>query len=76
MIDKVMIVLQNSMDFPKVEPGLSSEIFVCPLYSHDENQIRDIKVEEVSDNEAVQDTLQIPFPEVKAEHEVSYFSAC
>jgi hypothetical protein len=76
MINKVMLVLQNCMDFPKVEPGLSSQILVRPPYSHDENQISDIKVEEVSDNEAVQDPLLMPFPEIKAEHEVSYFSAC
>jgi hypothetical protein len=76
MVDKDMMVLQSCMDFMKVEPGLSSERLICSPYSHDENQIRDIKVEEVSDNEAPQDTLLIPFPEVKAEHEVSYFSAC
>jgi hypothetical protein len=76
MVNKVMMVFQNCMDFLMVEPGLSSEILVCPQYSHDENQISDIKVEEVSDNEPVQDPLLIPFPEIKAEHEVSYFSAC
>jgi hypothetical protein len=64
------------MDFLKVEPGLFSERPGCPPYSHNENQISDIKVEEVSDNEAVQEPQLIPFPEVKAEHEVSYFPAC
>jgi hypothetical protein len=75
MINKVMMILQNCMDFPKVEPGLSSQILVRPPYSHNGNQISDIKVE-VSDNEAVQDTLIISFPEIKAEHEVSDISAC
>jgi hypothetical protein len=72
MIDKVMMVLQNCMDFMKVERGLSSGKLVCPPYSYSGNQIRDIKVEEVSNNEAAQDPLLIPFSEVKAEHEVSH----
>jgi hypothetical protein len=75
MSNEVMMVLQNCMDFLKVEPGLNSEILVHPPYSHDGNQISDIKVEEDSDNEALQDPLLIPLPEVKVEHEVSYFSA-
>jgi hypothetical protein len=76
MINEAMIVLQNCMDFPKVEPHLSSEILVCPPYSDDGKEISDIKVEEVSDKEAVKDPLLIPFTEIKAEHEVGYISAC
>jgi hypothetical protein len=74
MIDKVMMVLQNCMDSLKVEPGSYSE--TCPTPSHDGTQIIDIKVEEASDIETVKNSLLIPFPQVKAEHQVRCMSAC
>jgi hypothetical protein len=73
MIDKGKMVLQNSMDFVKVEPGLSDES--CPASSHDGNQTIDIKVE-VSDTQEMEDPLLMVLPEIKAEHEVSCMSTC
>jgi hypothetical protein len=61
------------MDFLKVEPGLSDES--CPASSHDGTQVIDIKVE-VSNPQEVEDPLLITLPGIKAEHEVSYVSAC
>jgi hypothetical protein len=62
-----VMVLQNSTDLLKVEPGSSSE--TCPT-SHDGTQDIDIKVE-VADTEEVEDPLLIALPEIKAKHEVS-----
>jgi hypothetical protein len=62
------MILQNWMDFLKVEPGLSDES--CPASSHDGTQVIDIKVE-VSDTQVVEDPLLITLPGIKAEHEVS-----
>jgi hypothetical protein len=66
MIDRGTMVLQNCMDFLKVEPGSVSE--TCPTSSHDGDQIIDVKVEE--------DPIPINFPGIKAEHEVSCMSVC
>jgi hypothetical protein len=66
-----MIILQNSMDFLKVEPGSSSE--TCPA-SHNGDQVIKIKVEEASVTQEVEDPLLITLPEIKSEHEVSYNS--
>jgi hypothetical protein len=66
MIDKGTTVLQNCLDFLKVEPGSCSES--CPTSSHDGNQISDIKVEE--------DPVSVTFPGIKPEHEVSCMSVC
>jgi hypothetical protein len=71
MIYEGMMILQNSMDFLKVEPGSSGEI--CPT-SHNGDQVNDIKVE-ASDTEEVEDPLLITLPEIKAESEVSRMSA-
>jgi hypothetical protein len=68
------MVLQNCMDFLKIEPGSISE--TCPTSSYDGNQIIDIKVEEASDTQEVEDPLLITLPEIKAEHEVSCVSVC
>jgi hypothetical protein len=73
MSDKGKMVLQNCMDFLKVEPGLSDE--TCPASSHEGDQVIDIKVE-VSDTQEVEDPLLITLPEIKAEHEVSCMAAC
>jgi hypothetical protein len=62
------MVLQNCMDFSKVEPGLSDE--TCPALSHDRTQVIDIKVE-VSHTREVEDPLLITLPGIKAEHKVS-----
>jgi predicted metal-binding protein len=65
------MVLQNCMDFLKVEPVFSDES--CPASSHDGTQVIDIKVE-VSDTQEVEDPLLITLPGIKAEHEVSCMS--
>jgi hypothetical protein len=74
VIDNDMMVLQSCMDFLKVDPGSISE--TCPAFSYDENQITDIKVEEASDTQEVQDPLLITLPEIRAEHGVSCMSVC
>jgi hypothetical protein len=66
-----IMVLQNSTDHLKVEPGSSSEI--CPT-SHDGKQMIDTKVEEVSHTQELEDPLLITLPEIKAKHEVSCMS--
>jgi hypothetical protein len=66
MIDKGTVVLQNCMDFLKVEPASCSE--TCPTSFHDGNHISDIKVEE--------DPVPVTFPGIQAEHEVSCRSVC
>jgi hypothetical protein len=60
------------MDFLKIEPVSISD--TCPTTSHDGYQITDIKVEEASDTQEVEDPLLITLPEIKAEHEVSGMS--
>jgi hypothetical protein len=67
------MVLQNFMDFLKVEPELSDEI--CPVSSHDGDRVIGIKVE-VSDTQDAEDPLLVSLPEIKAEHEVSCMPAC
>jgi hypothetical protein len=69
MTDEGMVILQNCMDFLKVEPGLISE--TCPS-SHDGNQVIDVKVEEASDTCEVEDPLLVTLPGIKVECEVSY----
>jgi hypothetical protein len=66
MIDRGTMVLQNCMDFLKVEPGSVSE--TCPTSSEDGDMIIAVKVEE--------DTMPVNFPGIKAELEVSCMSAC
>lgn len=70
MIDEGMMVLQNCVDFVKVEPGSISE-----TSSHDGNQT-DIKVEENSDTQEVEDPLLITLPGIKVECEVSCVTVC
>jgi hypothetical protein len=72
MTDEDVMILQNSMDFLKVEPGSSSE--TCPT-SHDGDQVSDIKVE-ASDTEEVEDPLLVTLPVIKTESEVSCMYAC
>jgi hypothetical protein len=69
-----MMVLQNCMDFLKIELGSITD--TCPMSFHDGNQIADIKVEEASDTQEVEDPLLITLPEIKVEHEVSCMSVC
>jgi hypothetical protein len=73
MIDEGMMVLQNYVDFVKVEPD--SIIEASPASSHDGNQI-DIKVEETSDSQEVEDPLLVTLPGIKVECEVSCVSVC
>jgi hypothetical protein len=61
-----MMVLQNCIDFLKVEPGLSDE--TCPSSSHDRDQMIDVKVEEGH--------IPITLNSIKAEDEVSCMSVC
>jgi hypothetical protein len=68
------MVLQNCMDFLKIEPSSISE--TCPVSSHDGNLFTDIKVEKASDTQEVEDPLLITLPGIKAEHEVSCMSVC
>jgi hypothetical protein len=63
VIDKGMVVLQNCMDFMKVEPGSDSE--TC----HDGNQVIDMKAEDVTDMQE-DDPVLMTSPVIKAEQEV------
>ncbi|PNF26365.1 hypothetical protein B7P43_G01771 [Cryptotermes secundus] len=60
------MVLQNSTDILKVEPGSSNETY--PASSHEGTQVRDKKVE-VSNAQEVEDPLLISLPGIKAKHE-------
>jgi hypothetical protein len=73
MSGKGKVVLQNCVDFLKVEPGLSDKS--CPLSSPDGDQAIDIKVE-ASETQEVEDPLLITLPDIKVEHEVSCMPAC
>jgi hypothetical protein len=55
-------------------PGLWSE--TCPSPSPDGNGSINLKSEEVSDVKGEEDPVPIPFPGIKAEHEVSCTSVC
>jgi hypothetical protein len=64
MVDKCMMVLQNYMDSLKAEPGSDSES-CC-----DENQVIDMKVEDVTDTQEDEHPVLITSPLVKAKQEV------
>lgn len=64
-----MMVLQNYMDLEKAALGSCSE--TCPASSRDADHATDMKVECVSDVEKEGDPVQITFPGIKAELEVS-----
>jgi hypothetical protein len=74
VIDKVMVVLQNSFDSQKDAPGLHSE--ACASSSLDGVQAVYIKVEEFSDVEDREDPLPMTVVGIKAEHEVSFMTLC
>lgn len=59
--------LQNCIDLQEVVPGSET----CLTSPHDGSQGISIKVENVTDIEEERDPLEITFPEVKDEHEVS-----
>jgi hypothetical protein len=67
VIDKGTMLLQNCMDFLRIESGSSSQTS-CLTSSHDGNQMIDVIVEE--------GPIPITFKRVKAEHEVSCMSVC
>jgi len=69
-----MVVLQNSMDSQKHQPGLCCE--TCHTSSGDCNQVIRIKVEEVTSIKEEEGPEPISFPIIKTEHEVSYTSVC
>jgi hypothetical protein len=73
MIDSSIMVLQNCKDFLKGEPDSSSETCIT---THDGNQVIDVKVEEVSDTQEVEDPLLTTLPEIKSEREVSFVYVC
>jgi hypothetical protein len=68
-IDYGIMVLQNCLDLPKVEPGSYSE--TCLTSSDDERQILGMNVKEVTNVQEEEDPLLISHPVMKAEHEVS-----
>jgi hypothetical protein len=70
MIDKIMVILQNSLDLLEVEPGSDSEM--C----HDGNHVIDIKAEVVTDIQEDEDPILIPFPVIKTEQEVCLCIHC
>lgn len=74
MIDEGIMVLQDCMDFMKVESGSISE--TCPSSPDAGNQIISIKVEETSDTQEVEDPLLITLPGIKIECEVNCISVC
>jgi hypothetical protein len=69
MTDMSLVVLQDCMDLEKAALGSCSE--TCPASSHDADQAMDMKVEQVSDVEEEGDPVQITFPGIKAELQVS-----
>jgi hypothetical protein len=69
MSEKGMVVLQNCLDLPKFIPDSYHETYLTP---HDEYQAISIKVEEVTVTQEDDDPLLITFPEINAEHEVSF----
>jgi hypothetical protein len=69
-----MVVLQNSMDSQKNQPGLCNE--TCHTSSGDCNQIIGIKVEEVTSIKEEEGPEPISFPVIKTQPEVSYTSVC
>jgi hypothetical protein len=70
MIDAALVVLQNLTDSEK-EQGLCNEM--SPAASQDAYQAISVKAEVLSDVEE-EDPLAVPFPELKAEPEVSCVS--
>jgi hypothetical protein len=71
MIDNGGVVLQNCISLLEIVPGSCSE--TC-LTSHDDNQIIDIKVENVADAQEEEDPLLITSQVIKTENEVSCVS--
>jgi hypothetical protein len=65
VIDKVVIILQDSMDLVKVEPD-----------SGDESEVIEIKIEDTADVKQEEDPLLITLPITDTEHEVSCMSVC
>jgi hypothetical protein len=69
MTDAAFLDLQNPADLERGHVrGLHSEL--CPASSHDAYLANSIKAEVLSDAEAEDDPLAIPFPGIKAEPEV------
>jgi hypothetical protein len=68
MNNKDMMFLQNYTDLGNAVPGPCAE--TCTT-SHDATQAMNIKTEEVSDADEEEDPLQIKYPKIKAEPEVS-----
>jgi hypothetical protein len=69
LTDNSMMVLQNCLDSQKDVPCLHSEARASS--SLNGLQAVNIKVEELSDMEFVEDPVPMTFVEIKAEHEVS-----
>jgi hypothetical protein len=69
MTDMSTVVLQIYVDLEKAALGSCSG--TCPASSRDADQATDMKVEQVSDVEEERDPVQITFPGIKADLEVS-----
>jgi hypothetical protein len=74
VIDKVMMIFQDSLDSQKDVPGSHSEACVSP--SHLGNQAVSIKVEEFSHVQDEEDPVPMAVVEIKVEPEVSCVPVC
>jgi hypothetical protein len=71
VVDENIVVLQNTMDFVKVEHHSDSEVFLTSYH----DKLIDGKVEEGSHKEEEEDDpLLITLPEVKSECEVCTYT--
>jgi hypothetical protein len=68
MINKDMMVLQNYTDLGNAVPGPCGGTYTA---SHDATQAMNIKSEEVSDEDEKEDAVQMSFPKITVESEVS-----
>jgi hypothetical protein len=68
-----MVFLQNYTNIEKDVPGPHVETYPT---SDDANHAKNIKAEEVSDTEHIEDPVPMPFLKIKGEAEVSYMSVC
>jgi hypothetical protein len=71
MINIDMMVLQNCTDLGNAVPGPCAE--TCTT-SHDATQAMNMKCKEISDEDNKGDAMQMTFPKIKVEHEVSCMS--
>lgn len=70
MADENIVILQNSLDFMKIEHQWDSEVF--PTSYHD--NLTDGKIEEGSHKEVEKDPILITLPRVKCECEACTYT--